>query len=113
MAWGSYFFGYNLIKDRMRRQGAAGTQLSHTQHLVAATAAGACTLVVTNPIWVVKTRMCLTVAPGHTEYRSLSRKADASTVTMKIYFYEQVSISVRRRAQVHSERRRLAWHVQS
>jgi solute carrier family 25 folate transporter 32 len=36
-------------------------QLSDGHHLVAGTLGGVITLFVTNPIWVVKTRMCLQV----------------------------------------------------
>jgi len=57
-AWGSYFLFYQTIKSRM--QGGQGhVQLGPTEHLVAASEAGLITLVLTNPITVVKTRLCL------------------------------------------------------
>lgn len=41
--------------------------LGPTMHMAAAAEAGILTLVITNPIWVVKTRLCLQVAePGTT-----------------------------------------------
>eukprot|EP00040_Diaphanoeca_grandis_P026551 m.149049 g.149049 ORF g.149049 m.149049 type:complete len:342 (-) comp30633_c2_seq1:268-1293(-) len=63
-AWGSYFFMYEYIKDHVRL--AADEQLSPQMHMGAALLASACTLTVTNPIWVVKTRMCLQVNPSKT-----------------------------------------------
>lgn len=56
-AWGLYFFGYNFLKAWM--QGDSANPLGPEQHLLAGTIAGAGTLCLTNPIWVVKTRMCL------------------------------------------------------
>lgn len=57
-SWGLYFFIYNSIKATIQR-GDLQKPLSPEMHLLAASQAGAMTLVVTNPIWVVKTRMCL------------------------------------------------------
>lgn len=58
MAWGSYFMGYDAIKGKMRR--LVGLEhLSAFHHCGAAMVAGAMTMTITNPIWVVKTRMCL------------------------------------------------------
>lgn len=57
-AWGFYFFFYNAAKTKMQ-DGNAQKQLSALSHLVAASASGVLTLTMTNPIWVVKTRLCL------------------------------------------------------
>ncbi|CAM4696099.1 unnamed protein product [Leuciscus chuanchicus] len=56
-SWGLYFFFYNAIKayTRERQQ----KELSATEHLLSAAGAGAMTLVLTNPIWVTKTRLVL------------------------------------------------------
>jgi len=57
-AWGSYFLFYQTFKSHL--QGGQGhVQLAPTEHLVAASQAGLLTLVLTNPITVVKTRLCL------------------------------------------------------
>jgi len=57
-AWGFYFFFYNAVKSKMQ-DGNAHKQLSALNHLLAASSAGVLTLTMTNPIWVVKTRLCL------------------------------------------------------
>jgi len=57
-SWGSYFLFYQSIKHKMQG-GISKTQLSSTAHLVAASEAGLLTLIITNPITVVKTRLCL------------------------------------------------------
>ena len=56
MAWGLYFYGYTTLKDTMR---TAGVGDSSWTHFLAANLTGASVAVVTNPIWVVKTRMQL------------------------------------------------------
>jgi len=57
-AWGSYFLFYNTIKTEMQG-GNTKMQLSPAMHMLAAAEAGLFTLILTNPIWVVKTRLCL------------------------------------------------------
>jgi len=57
-AWGSYFLFYNIVKTEMQG-GDSKKQLSPGMHMLAASEAGIMTLVLTNPIWVVKTRLCL------------------------------------------------------
>lgn len=72
-SWGFYFFFYNAIKANtsLRTQ---TERLGPGQHMLAAAEAGLMTLVMTNPIWVVKTRMCLqystTELPEALRYRS-------------------------------------------
>lgn len=56
-AWGLYFFCYNILKAWM--QNDSDKPLGAEKHLIAGTIAGISTLTVTNPIWVVKTRLCL------------------------------------------------------
>ena len=75
-SWGSYFLFYQVsclstgdlrspstipsqtIKSRLQN-GNSHQQLATGEHLVAASAAGLMTLIFTNPITVVKTRLCL------------------------------------------------------
>jgi hypothetical protein len=72
-AWGSYFFGYSYLKRKWREQDPEGRPLSHVQHLIAANTAGILTLLITNPFWLVKTRMCLRQEQGRPAYRSVPR----------------------------------------
>eukprot|EP00096_Caligus_rogercresseyi_P005487 TRINITY_DN2102_c0_g1_i1.p1 TRINITY_DN2102_c0_g1~~TRINITY_DN2102_c0_g1_i1.p1 ORF type:complete len:326 (+),score=61.94 TRINITY_DN2102_c0_g1_i1:393-1370(+) len=57
-AWGLYFLFYNKIKS-MEQKGDTKTQLSPGIHMLCAAEAGIMTLILTNPIWVIKTRLCL------------------------------------------------------
>ena len=64
-------FSYNTIKLNMQ-QGDTKMQLNWTSHLVAASSAGIITLAMTNPIWVVKTRLCLQYGLGDVQPTSNS-----------------------------------------
>ncbi|KAG8175154.1 hypothetical protein JTE90_012993 [Oedothorax gibbosus] len=57
-SWGFYFLFYNAIKAWMLESSNKKT-LGAGSHMLAAAEAGVITLFITNPIWVVKTRMCL------------------------------------------------------
>ncbi|XP_041975118.1 mitochondrial folate transporter/carrier [Aricia agestis] len=57
-AWGFYFLFYNAIKTWIQG-GNARTPLGPGLHMLAAAEAGVLSLIMTNPIWVVKTRLCL------------------------------------------------------
>ncbi|XP_002732491.1 solute carrier family 25 member 32-like [Saccoglossus kowalevskii] len=56
-SWGLYFFFYNAIKSHM--QDSQNELLGPGKHITAAASSGVLTLLLTNPIWVVKTRLCL------------------------------------------------------
>lgn len=61
--WGIYFTVYDFIKDRLRRVPLA---VAHPDisHVVAAMTAGSTGTILTNPLWVVKTRFMVSqVAP--------------------------------------------------
>jgi len=57
-AWGLYFFFYNGVKHQLQG-GVASKQLPASSALLAASFSGVLTLTLTNPVWVVKTRLCL------------------------------------------------------
>ncbi|KAG0245245.1 hypothetical protein BGW41_002714 [Actinomortierella wolfii] len=65
VSWGLYFYLYAGIKGRMTVDPETG-RLGPTQHMTASMLGGALTAMVTNPFWVIKTRMCTTKrsAPG-------------------------------------------------
>ncbi|KAJ3349694.1 hypothetical protein GGF32_005318 [Allomyces javanicus] len=79
-SWGLYFFFYARIKEHMLLQkrgyvgvgdvAESGGKLARGEHLVAAAEAGALTCLATNPIWLVKTRMCLQ-SPTAPQYKGL------------------------------------------
>ncbi|KNC25121.1 hypothetical protein FF38_07816 [Lucilia cuprina] len=71
-SWGLYFMFYNTIKTFIQG-GNATLPLGPTMHMIAAAQSGALTLILTNPIWVVKTRLCLQYgAEGKgSEYRGM------------------------------------------
>ncbi|XP_040899456.1 mitochondrial folate transporter/carrier-like [Toxotes jaculatrix] len=83
-SWGLYFFFYNAIKGYTKEGRQA--ELSATEHLVSAAAAGIVTLTLTNPIWVTKTRLVLQYNTGPTskQYKGM---VDA---LVKIYRHEGV-----------------------
>ncbi|XP_012534626.1 mitochondrial folate transporter/carrier [Monomorium pharaonis] len=60
-SWGFYFFFYNMIKSSIQG-GNSKKPLGPSMHMFAAADAGVLTLLMTNPIWVVKTRLCLQYA---------------------------------------------------
>lgn len=71
-AWGLYFVFYNATKTWMN-DGDSTIHLGPVKHMQAAIQAGMLTLVFTNPIFVVKTRMCLRYGNVDGEYGSFPR----------------------------------------
>lgn len=66
-SWGLYFLWYTMIKEYMAApttHNGKNKKLSPGQHLLAASESGAITALMTNPIWVVKTRMFTTTKTG-------------------------------------------------
>jgi len=63
LSWGLYFFFYERLKARLRtwsaEDGQAQAKLGPAGHMSCAVAAGCSTVLVTNPVWLVKTRLQL------------------------------------------------------
>lgn len=62
MSWGLYLFLYNTTDVLINGNEYGRKRLTLTDRITYATVAGTCTVVLTNPIWVLKTRMCLQYA---------------------------------------------------
>ncbi|GJJ75942.1 hypothetical protein EMPS_08300 [Entomortierella parvispora] len=72
VSWGLYFYLYAGIKAQMPVDPSTG-RLGPSQHMVASTLGGALTAVVTNPLWVIKTRMCTTKKSTPGAYQNLAQ----------------------------------------
>ncbi|XP_031567778.1 mitochondrial folate transporter/carrier-like [Actinia tenebrosa] len=83
-AWGLYFFGYNIIKAWMHDD--SEKPLGAEKHLLAGAVTGLVTLTLTNPIWVVKTRMCLQYS-GEYSVQQQRYKSMLDTL-VKVWRYE-------------------------
>lgn len=78
-AWGLYFLFYNTVKKQMLET-TQKPSLGVFEHMGAGAIAGALTTAITNPIWVIKTRLCL-------QYGNVSTApttASSSTATTSI-----------------------------
>lgn len=60
-AWGLYFLFYNSAKNHIHSNNQNGSMV--LKNMSAAAFAGILTTTITNPIWVIKTRLCLQYAP--------------------------------------------------
>lgn len=89
-AWGFYFLFYNTIKTWLQG-GNSKVHLGPGLHMVAAAEAGVLTLVMTNPIWVVKTRLCLQYTEaGASAATSATHYNGMMDALIKTYKYEGV-----------------------
>jgi len=88
-SWGLYFMFYNSLKTWI--QGDINVALGPDRHILAASGAGVMTLAITNPIWVVKTRMCLQYdAKTSANYKNSSKYSSLLDGILKIYKNEGV-----------------------
>lgn len=91
LSWGFYFFFYNALKAYM--QDGSTEPLGPGSHMLAASEAGVMTLMITNPIWVTKTRLCLQyedVNKGLPSNSKTPRYKGMVDALFKIYRYEGV-----------------------
>lgn len=76
VSWALYFMWYSNMKDLIRATKAnadlASQQLTSSDYFLASGIAGILTAVLTNPIWVIKTRMLSTARNTPGAYRSIS-----------------------------------------
>ncbi|KAH7972317.1 mitochondrial folate transporter/carrier [Rhipicephalus sanguineus] len=89
-SWGLYFLFYNSIKSWML-DGSPDKQLGPGRHMMAAAESGLLTLVITNPITMVKTRMCLQYADHHMDLPATRRYSGMLDAFQKVYKYEGVT----------------------
>ncbi|KAL1123647.1 hypothetical protein AAG570_002723 [Ranatra chinensis] len=87
-AWGFYFMFYNSIKTWVQG-GNSKTPLGPSMHMLLAAQAGVLTLVMTNPVWVVKTRLCLQYSSSDPSHPS-NNYAGMVDALKKIYRLEGV-----------------------
>ncbi|XP_055334806.1 mitochondrial folate transporter/carrier-like isoform X2 [Paramacrobiotus metropolitanus] len=89
-SWGVYFLMYNLTKEWMAGINNSTENLTPVQHMLAAANAGVWTLFVTNPIWVVKTRICLQYNQSELDLPQSKRYKGLVDCFAKIYKYEGI-----------------------
>jgi solute carrier family 25 folate transporter 32 len=72
VSWGMYFMWYTNIKDLIASTRGSGTKnLRSSDYFLASGASGILTAILTNPIWVIKTRMLSTARNTPGAYRSI------------------------------------------
>jgi len=73
ISWGLYFFWYSNIKDALYTfHGSRKEGLGSLDYVMASGTAGALTAILTNPIWVIKTRMLSTGSGTPAAYASFT-----------------------------------------
>ncbi|KAK3012901.1 hypothetical protein RJ639_008404 [Escallonia herrerae] len=70
--WAVYFTVYGHLKDLLRSHAKSDAELSVGANMIAASGAGAATVIATNPLWVVKTRLQTQgMRPGVVPYKGI------------------------------------------
>eukprot|EP00249_Psilotum_nudum_P006510 c19834_g1_i1 orf=501-1454(+) len=80
LSWGLYFFFYNNAKSINRFW--SGGELGPGFHLLSAAESGALVCILTNPVWLIKTRLQLQV-PGHAACQPYSGFRDAARTILR------------------------------
>ncbi|XP_050293122.1 mitochondrial folate transporter/carrier [Anthonomus grandis grandis] len=88
-SWGLYFFFYSGLK-KFLQDGNVNTALGPGTHLLAAAQAGLATLLITNPLWVVKTRLCLQFSESDVHLKPQQTYTGMLDCLKKIYKNEGV-----------------------
>ncbi|EEC18452.1 carrier protein, putative, partial [Ixodes scapularis] len=88
-SWGLYFLLYQALVRSMREGNISFMSNMLTGFLLALT--GLLTLVITNPITMVKTRMCLQYADHHMDVPATRRYSGMLDAFHKVYKYEGVT----------------------
>jgi solute carrier family 25 folate transporter 32 len=73
-SWGLYFFVYEWIKDVSSLDSSSmgkKRKFAPQNYFLASSAAAALTVVFTNPLWMIKTRLCMQVPGQEGNYRGL------------------------------------------
>lgn len=74
-SWAFYFAWYSVIKQSYSKElgdGRVSQSMTSSQYMLASAEAGALTVLCTNPIWVVKTRIFTTAVGSPDSYKGLS-----------------------------------------
>jgi len=69
-SWGLYFLWYTMLKERAGSN-EPGVKLNAGQHLLCSAESGIITAFMTNPLWVIKTRMFTTSRSDKKAYRNI------------------------------------------
>lgn len=78
-AWGTYFLIYNTLKNRHRKE----NDLTVANYTLDATIAGVSTIILTNPLFLIKTRMCLQYEKTNTDVVKYKNAFHAFKVLLK------------------------------
>ncbi|KAG0147962.1 hypothetical protein CROQUDRAFT_76057 [Cronartium quercuum f. sp. fusiforme G11] len=73
-SWGLYFLWYSIIKNKMSLSNVEeekSRKLSASEHLLASATSGMITAMMTNPLWVIKTRMFTSQLDDQNSYKNV------------------------------------------
>lgn len=104
-------FSYNTIKTWIQG-GNSRKPLGPSMHMFAAADAGILTLVMTNPLWVVKTRLCLQYMDDKHLPETLRYNGMIDAIK-KIYRTEGVRGLYRVSESLFGERKKKKWNIES